>query len=322
MAISNKTVLVLLRKLLLVLLAACLCFGVIAVAIVGGEPTFDDTYQSVIQRKYQKLITAEGPKIVIIGGSNAGFGFDTQYLTEQAGRPVINMGLHAGFGQLFNTEIARDHIHEGDVVILAYEYGLTASAFDYLGDLDVIMKGLDNNLKMYTKIPLKNMPEVFGNLISHAKNKAYKTEQATGTYSSASFDEEGNMILQRDTYTIADYENNISTYGRIYGNSMIEPDEQFEYLQELKAEVEAKGASIYFTAPVMLAAAYEGTEQQMLDYAAEMERRTGITYISNPNEYLMPEECIFDTIYHCTSLGQQIRTETFLKDLRAYGIVR
>jgi hypothetical protein len=183
------------------------------------------------------------------------------------------------------------------------------------------MKGIDNDLKLYTKIPLKNMPEIFGNLISHAKNKAYKTELATGTYCSDNFDEDGDMILYREGFVLYDYEEKTDIYGKIYGHSMIDPDEQFEYLQELKAEVEAKGASIYFTAPVLLAAAYQGTEQQLLEFAAEMERRTGIPYISDPNDYLMPEAYMYDTIYHCSSQGQQVRSERFLEDLRAYGIV-
>ena len=320
MATSNK-VFTLFRKLLLVLLAGCAVFLAIAYAIVGGEPTFDDTYQSVIQRKYDRLITTQEPKIVIVGGSNAGFGFDAQYLTEQAGRPVLNMGLHAGFGQLFNTEIVKDHIGPGDVVILAYEYGLTSNMFENLGDLDVIMKGVDNDLRLYREIPLKNMPEIFGNLVSHARNKATKTERATGTYCSDNFDELGNMILQRDSCTIPDYENNTDVYGRIYGNSMIAPDETFPYLNELREFVEAKGATIYFTAPVLLADAYQGTPEQLLEYAQEMERITGITYISDPNDYLLSSEYMFDTIYHCNSLGEKKRSELFLSDLREYGIV-
>lgn len=318
---TSKKATALLCRILSVLLLGCILFGSITLAIVSGDATFDDTYQSVIQRKYAKLASVEGPKIVIVGGSNAGFGIDAELMEESLGIPVVNMGLHAGFGQLFNTEIAKSHIREGDILILAYEYGLSSASFEKLGDIDLIMEGIDNRLELYREIPIKNAPEIFSNLFTYAKNKAQKSKKEVGVYASASFDDRGNMTLERNGFIIKDYENNIDVYGKFIGKSLLPPDDDFAYLQKLKKDMEKRGASIYFTSPVLLADAYDGTEQDMLQYAADMEAITGIPFISNPFNYVFPREYMFDTVYHCNEMGEQKRTELLIQDIRNKKIV-
>lgn len=321
MATSNRNAASLLCKLLAVLMAGCILFLGIFYGIVSGKPAFDDTYQSVIQRKYEKLINTQGPKIVIVGGSNAGFGIDSLLMEELTGYPVVNMGLHAGFGCVFPTELMKRHIGEGDIVILAYEYGLVSSILSKLGDANLIMSGIDTKVEMYRDIPLKNIPELFGNLFQYATYKASRTKLETGVYSSSSFDAQGNMTLVRSSCLIPDYAEKIDIYGRVSGASLMPQHDNFAYLNELREYIYGKGASVYFTSAVLMKEAYEGTAENLLDYAAEMERRTGIPYISDPNRYLFPTEYMFDTIYHCNDAGEDKRTELLVEDLRSYGIL-
>lgn len=321
MAIFKKKGILLLLKLGLVCLLACSIFLGIALSILGGESKFSDIYGSTIQRKYEHLKNTEGPKILIIGGSNASFGIDARLLETETGYPVANMALHAGFGPLFNTEIAKKHIEEGDIVLLAHEYALAEFSMSQLADLNLIMSSIDTKLEMYTQLPLKNLMEVFGNLIEYAKYKATKTSFVYGLYSSDSFDEEGNMTFKRETSEITDYERFKRSYGEIYGDSLVPPDETILYLNDFRNYVESKGAKVYFIAPVLLENAYNGTDQQLADYVAEMEQRTGIPYITDPADYLFPMEYMFDLIYHCNGTGQYKRTSLLIEDLREYGII-
>lgn len=315
MGISNKKGFVLIKKLVAILLLSGLVFSAITFAILSGPATFSDTYQSVIYRKYEQLKNTEGPRIIIVGGSNAGFGIDSEYVSQKVGMPVVNMGLHAGFGPLFNTNIVKNHIQEGDIILLAHEYGLSSTALEKLGDLDLIMAGIDNHPEIYLDLPLKNYPEILGNLFSFAEYKASKKESATGVYSSASFDEKGNMILPRASFIIQNYAEKTDVYGQIKGNQLLPTDDNFEYLNNFRKFAEKKGASVYFVAPVLLKDAYVGTEQQLLDYKEGLEERTEIPYISDPNDYLFPSDYMFDTIYHCNEKGEQKRSELLANDI-------
>lgn len=317
--------LALLGKTLAVLLLGSLLCGAVAVSILGGEETFSDTYQSVIQRKYERLKNTTGKRIIIVGGSSAGFGIAADYMEAETGYTVVNMGLHAGFGPLFNTEIIKDHIQEGDIILLAYEHGLQSDSFDKLGDLNLIMAGIDNHLQMYQAIPVSCIPQIMGNLFDFGKYKATKTAKATGVYSSESFDEKGNMVLSRKAYEIPNYKDNIDIYTQVDGAKIVADsaaaEEAYDYLKELKDYVEKKGAHVYMVAAPLLQDAYVGTEQQMLDYAHNVQNNSGILFISSPYDYVFPSEYMFDTIYHCNNAGELKRTELLINDLRSHGII-
>lgn len=305
-----------LKRLSVVLILALVIVLLTAYKIIGGDAKFGDTYQSVIQRKYDVLKNTKEKKIIIIGGSSAGFGIDEELLEEKTGYKVANMGLHAGFGQLFNTEIARDFIKEGDIVLLGYEYDTIASpCFEHLGDRHLIMTGIDNRLDMYRAIPIKNYPEIFGNLFDYANGKfADRDLSGEGVYASTAFDEKGRMIFPREAYCISD----ISTFGIIDIVYMQIADENVTYLRKLKKEVEDKKAEVYFIAPPFLKDTFTGSEEDCRNYARNIEEKTGIRYISNPYDYVFDSDYMYDTNYHCNDKGKKKRTEQLCEDLLRY----
>lgn len=324
MVIFKNKAFSLLVKAFAILLIGVILLLMICYAVLNTESKFAPTYQSVIQRKYDKLINTKDKKIVIVGGSNAGFGIDSVLLEEITGYPVVNMGLHAGFGSLYNTEIAKRHVNKDDILILAYEYGIKSENFESLGDINLIMAAMDGRLDMYKEIPLKNMPEILGNVFKFAKYKrnTNSNPKPTDVYGSASFDEMGNMTYKRNKCYIVDYDKRINTYGAVYGNDILPENDEYKYLKDLNKYITKRGASVYLTSAVLLDDAYHGTEQELLDYAKELEKRTGIKFISNPNDYLFPIEYMYDTIYHCNDMGEKERTRLLAEDLIKNGIIK
>jgi len=281
---------------------------------------FATSYQSVIQRKFNNLINTNEPKIILIGGSSLGFGLDEKTLEEATGYKVVNLGLHAGFGNLFNTEISKANIRDGDIVLLGYEYGwFDEFAFSEL-DLDLIMSGIDHNIEIYKYIPLEKYPLIFKNLFTYASKKS-NYEGTTGTYSSFSFNEFGQMILKRENYIINDYENNKDYYGQINYSDVEISFNSIKYLQDFKKYVEDKKASIYFISPPVLKDAVKCDYQKLIDLKDLEEKLIGIKYISNPLDYIFNSNYMFDTIYHCNSKGESYRTELLINDLRKNKII-
>lgn len=280
---------------------------------------FQESYQSVIQDKYENLINEQNPKIILVGGSNLAFGIDEKLLSEKTGYPVVNMGLHAGFGGLFNSEIAKANIQEGDIVLLGYEYGWHGPGyFDTLG-VDLIMSGIDSKIEMYRYIPLDKWPEIIGYLPEFCKKKAQYVP-SEGTYSRSSFDENAHMILQRE-FIFTYYEAQVETYGRLTLENVQIAEDSKAYLQEFKEYVTGKGAKVYFIAPPLYEKA-NNTEDAVFNELVELtEKEVGIDYISNPLDYMYTEEYIFDTIYHCNSEGAIKRTEQLIKDLEENAII-
>src|SRR5262245_52969609 len=91
-----------------------------------------DEYLAVTVDKEQRLRSADGPRIVFVGGSNLAFGLRSERVRRALRRNPVNMGLYANFGLPFMFREAQAGLRKGDVVVLSLEY-------DYFGNEDLLL---------------------------------------------------------------------------------------------------------------------------------------------------------------------------------------
>lgn len=304
-----------------VMLTGIFTFAFFEIAVLGilskPENVFYSSYQSLIQDKYRILMETNEPKIIIVGGSGAAFGLDQAMLEEAAGYKVANLGLHAGFGPLFYSELSKANINEGDIVLLALEYGWQSEVVhDFLGT-DLIMSGIDSDIEMYTRIPPRYWKNFVGYLFTYASKKNLY-EEATGIYSREAFDSEtGQMTMLRDHKM----EYSLEALGGVDISNVYISEYSIDYLKDYKEYVEEHGASVYFVASPLVK---EGVfcDYREFDKLKELEeQQIGIPYISNPVDYLFPSELMYDAIFHCNSEGEKVRTEMLIEDLRRAFVI-
>lgn len=302
-----------------ILLVTFLLFEGIVIGILKyPSGVFYSSYQSVIQDKYRILKEMNDPKIIIVSGSYSAFGLDQDMLEEATGYKVANLGLHIGFGPLFYSELAKTNINKGDVVLLGYEYGWY-DWYDGFSSLDqrLIMSGIDDDIEMYTKIPIETWPDFVGYLFKYAEVKN-SYEGSFGIYSREAFDTEtGQMIMPRDDT----FEYTEDKYGFVDIEGATISQETEEYLKDFKQYVEEQGAEVYFiSAPIV--ADVIGCDYGEFDKLKELEEsQVGIPYISNPTDYIFPCGLMSDGIYHCNSKGEKVRTELLIRDLKRAEII-
>ncbi|MEQ2541901.1 hypothetical protein WMO27_11210 [Lachnospiraceae bacterium CLA-AA-H183] len=306
-----------LKFLLSTLLVTLFVFELIVLGILKyPKGVFYSSYQSLIQDKYRILMETNEPKIIIVAGSSSAFGINQDMLEQTCGYKVVNLGLHADFGFFFISELSKANINEGDIILLGYEYNWPRDyAFTRINE-NLVMSGIDDNIEMYTKIPFNKWPYFIGNIFKYAETKN-KYIDATGTYSRESFNSEtGQMILPRNSQI----EYNPEIHNSIDLTNIVISEESEKYLKEYKNYVENKKAKVYFIAPPVLEDSIEN-DYAWFDYLKEVEEKTiGISYISNPREYVFPSKLMFDTIYHCNSEGERVRTELLIEDLKRANI--
>ncbi len=299
------------------IIAAFVLFEVITLGILMyPRGRFYQSYQSLIQDKYRILIETNTPKIIMIAGSSSAFGLNQSMLEEATGYKVANLGLHAGFGHWFYTELAKANINEGDIVLLGYEYGWEKEKqFNFL-DQKLIMTGIDDDVKMYTRIPIRNWPDFIGYIFKFAEIKqSYEAE--SGIYSREAFDSQtGQMTMVRD-YSM---EWNPEIYGYAEVNTTISED-VINYLKDFKEYVERKGAKVYFVAPPVLADALDCVYDDFDKLKAVEESEIGIDYISNPKDYIFSSDLMANSAYHCNSAGEIVRTKLLIEDLKRALII-
>src|SRR5436190_21804250 len=101
-------------------------FGLIVLLVLAlflwfGPPVSPVDYLGAARSKQERLHHLGSPKVVVIGGSNAAFGIDSETLERGLCKPVVNMGLHAALGFRYMTAEVVDQLGAGDVVIVTLE---------------------------------------------------------------------------------------------------------------------------------------------------------------------------------------------------------
>lgn len=286
--------------------------------ILYPQNVFDTSYASVIQTKFRVLCDTDEPKIIMVAGSSSAFGLNEAMLEESTGYKVVNLGLHAGFGQGFYSELVKANLNSGDIVLLGYEPGWNHRSFDTIG-VDLVMAGIDDNIEMYRYMKLNWFPQILGNIFSFAYKKN-NFEAATGFWSSESFDSEnGHMIVWRDE--VADYnENNSETMGIIQQKNGEIDQACVDYLIDYKEYIEKKGASVYFVQSPMLENAIWDIGP-FVQIKENVETKIGIRYISNPEDYLFPAKYMTSDPNHPNSYGEELRTKLLIEDLKNAGVI-
>lgn len=285
--------------------------------ICEKKDVFSSSYQSLIQDKYRILKQTNEPKLILVGGSNLAFGLNQSMLEEETGYKVASLGLHGGFGQLFPSELAKENINAGDVVLLAYEYTwLEDIGFDHLGT-DMVMSGIDHHVSMYKHIPLRKWPSFLGYLFTYA-NVKNTYQPAQGIYSSQAFDRQsGQMVaLRKDPMPYS-----AEVFGTLDITNPAISEKSVDYLRKYKEYIEKKGARVYFVSVPIVEDALIGEKTNLLRVKELEEELIGIAYLSNPTQYVYPKEWMSDALYHCNSEGEQIRTKMLIDDLKNNGIV-
>lgn len=89
--------------------------------------------KSVYDYKMHVARTTESPKLIILGGSNAMFGLDSQVLQRKLNMPVVNLSIHAGLDPHFLLMQLRETLGEKDVVVMPLEYEFYSPSDEYSG---------------------------------------------------------------------------------------------------------------------------------------------------------------------------------------------
>lgn len=103
-------------------LAAFIGLQILVLATFWSGWRNEQHYLRGVKLKESLVHQIPGPRVLFVGGSNVAFGIRSEFLEHEFQRPVINLGLHAGFGKDFILNQAASAVKQGDIVVLMLEY--------------------------------------------------------------------------------------------------------------------------------------------------------------------------------------------------------
>jgi len=262
-------------------------------------------------KKDSLLKETPSPRIIFVGGSNLSFGLNSQLIYDSLHINPINTAIHGNLGLVYMMEHTLPFIKQDDIVILSPEY------HQFYGNM---ADGSEELLRTLVEVSPKEIKNIDGqqfiNIMSELPKYAFSKfkpseyftrPDLTGIYSVNSFNKYGDAYIH---------------WGQ--QSQTVNPDqpikqslnkEVIKNLKRFEEHLKAKKALLYITFPCYGATSYANNEMQIAKLYDEI-KSEGFNVISSPQEYKMPDSLIFNTNYHLTKQGVDIRTRLLIHDIK------
>jgi hypothetical protein len=288
--------------------------GVLLAVLIGSVFALPDnrlcnSMLGVQREKLDRLARLEGPRIIFVGGSNVGHGFDSSVVEKAFGRPVMNMGLHAGLGLIYHMRSIQDLVHKGDLVVVVPEYDMFADSCwgdaELLGMVSAIIPEHRKLLSFGQFCRLLLKAPQYGARKLMRFSALFESKKAHDDYN-----EQGDSLEWHKKKMRLPFPSLTKTVSRSQFTGQVMP-----YIEGFVASCRSRGASVVFLPPVYERTSYEhskGFIEAIVESLAERQ----LPFIAAPIRYAFPDEEFADTNYHLNGRGVPRRVRYIAEDLK------
>ncbi len=288
-----------------------------------GAPTTSSEWIDNIYKKKERLIEeSTPPRIILIGGSGTLFGFDSLKICKSTGIKTINFGTHAGLGIDYILYRAKKVLRSGDIAVIVPEY----SHFTYTGPKEetqidfVISRDRDYFFNRPWNEKLQYIYRMsLPRLMSGIYHKLNKTKiNVNGLYGVHNINNLGDQInIKKSQRTKSDI---MRLKTAKPANIASISTESRKILEKFSIFAKSMNVDIYMTPPAILDHKIYHTQKykNFFSNIRKLAEELGYTHIGNENDFIMPEDMFFNTIYHLNSTGVEKRTARFIALLKPY----
>lgn len=284
--------------------------GLVAVLLLCPRQ-FSEDYTAAIVEKLQRLEETQGPKIILVGESNLAFGMDSAMLEEAMGMPVVNLGLHGGLGYQFHYNMAKRNIAPGDIVILA-----NLSFKDgHIQDPSLAWITIENGKDLWKLIPWESIPDMlvaFPGYVTDTLEAVLENrrESVGGVYSREAFNEYGDIGMYRASYGLT-FADTPLALPEMNSRGIARANAFAEYCRKQGAVCLMSGCPVAF-------GEYSPPAEDYRRFQQELEQALEFEMISDYEDYFFDYSLFFDTQFHLTTEGAQLRTRQLIRDLQQW----
>ena len=276
-------------------------------------------YMAGFFKKRELLNKIPQPRIILIGDSNVGFGFNSKELMDSLGMNVVNLGLQGGLGIRFIVNTAFPFCKSGDIVVFSIGYdhffnhqdcgrelatlvNMEPELIAYLGDDE--LKGM-----MYN-IPASLRLKVIGGLTALIIGE--EKYASASVYRSDAFNEYGDVVKHwgapnKDYYQLR--------------NICKEWDEEnFCFLIEQLKELERRSVKVILCPANIARTSYKNNDSGIL-LLNERLNQCGYGFIVHPAEMALDDRLFYDTPYHLTKEGVKQKDSVFIAAMKRHNVI-
>lgn len=296
-------------------------FGIFMLVAKSQPHIYSKTYYAALVDKVENLGShKQDKKIVLIGGSNVAFGFNSKLIEEEFdGYKVVNFGLYAMLGTKIMMDLALDSINEGDMVFLSPEINPQSTSLFFNGEST--LKALEDNMNILWRLPKDNRDSVIGSYYDFVINRSKQKDiiEPNGVYQRKNFNSYGDILYEELD------ENNIPYISRNrmtlhYDPTMIVDYSHtidqtfFDYVNSFNQSIVKKKAKLYYCfSPVNDKAVNDNGSP--IDYYWSLRKHLSCDVIGNPSDYIIDAHYFYDSNFHLNDSGAIYRSYLFVQDV-------
>lgn len=293
------------RKLLIFLLIWLAIF--IAGLFLPATPASKSSLLNINIFKDSILKHTPKNRLVLIGGSNLSMGLNSELIKKELKLNPINLGLHANLGLQFMLENAKNGLKSHDTVLLSLEHSQLNRDINFTS-AELFYQVIDvnsDNISSLTNLQLikliKYIPEYS---ISKFNIYNYINFKHNDIYSAKGFNEFG------------DATSHWKKSGHYFSSSKVSSHLSTTAITALKKfhkYCKDNRIAVFLTFPIIDEISYQMSLEELSEFEKSI-KTIGIPTISNINDYHLPMDLMFDTRYHLTKKGSDIRTKMLISD--------
>ncbi|NWJ52981.1 MAG: hypothetical protein HXX14_19180 [Bacteroidetes bacterium] len=301
-------------KLLLIIVPALIII-ILTVILLFYLPPSKSVQKSLLFAQIDKNILLKytpGPRIIFIGGSNLSFGLDSRRIKDSLALNPINTGIHGGIGLKYMLSNAENYIKENDIIIVSPEYQ------QFYGDagngvielLSTIVDVSPNSIKL---LGLKQYFSLIPHISTYLMSKidglkdTSKIDTEIGIYDRKSFNSFGDAYIHWKLPR-----KKVKPMRKIKGTLN---EDIILSLKEFRNIVNQKKARLFITFPGYQDLSFANSKIQIKEIEQEL-KKYGFYLLSNPERYIIPDSLTYNTPYHLTKKGVDLRTTLLIEDLK------
>lgn len=283
---------------------------------------YSKTYYAALVDKVANLKSLENQKkIVLIGGSNVAFGFNSELLQQEFPEyKVVNFGLYAMLGTKIMMDLAIDYINAGDMVFIIPEINEQSTSLYF--NANATLKAIEDNFGLFWKLDYENKKSIireYSHFI-YERNGVGEIIQPSGVYQRRNFNKFGDIYYdEKDEKGISFRSVNRMTVHYdptmpvSYSHSI--DGEFFKYLNNYNSAINKKNAKLYYAFSPVNQLSQNNSDEQIIDYYWRIRNNLEFNVIGNPKEYVIDPHYFYDSNFHLNDSGAIYRTYLFAQDI-------
>jgi len=286
-----------------ILLAA----GIGAIILI---PLPENAYDLAIIDKHRILAGTKSPKIVLAGGSNLAFGIDSVDIQKELHIPVVNTGLHVGFGLGRILDDISPFLNPGDILLVAPEYGFFTNVWNGNGAAYELILDVRQYRLLWS--PYYGLPSGFINYLStHLRVIIQKYSINPLAYSRNGFNKYGDFLkhLNMENQPVSSF-HDLGSLNRTYLKRF------FHFVDDFAR----RGITVVLSYPCYEEQSFCNSAGLIQNLDTAFRAKENLLVISTPASYCFPADYFFDTGSHLNREGRSMRTRQLIQDLQVSGL--